>query len=61
MPTTIEVPHNVDPKDITAESGGSVMDGGVRVVIADGVSKSEVHKALNAISSVLISDSIELS
>ena len=55
----IDVHHNVDPKDITAEIGG-VTTHGVRVVIGEGVTASEAHKCLGAITNALVGDQIKL-
>jgi hypothetical protein len=55
----IDVPHNVDTKDITAESGGAVSND-VRVTIRQGVTKQEAHKALLGISNALIGDQVKL-
>jgi hypothetical protein len=57
--TIIDVASDSDPKDIIAEAGGAVTRD-VRVTIREGVSKSQAHVALQAISNVLISDSIKL-
>jgi hypothetical protein len=55
----IDVEANTDIKDITAQPGGSVF-ADVRVVVREGVSASEAHKALQAISSAIIGDQIDL-
>ena len=55
----IDIDSNADMKDITAESGGAVTHD-VRVTVRPGVSKQEVHRALQSISSVLIGDQIVL-
>ena len=59
MATKIDIDSNADLKDITAETGGEV-DNDIRLVIRQGVSKSEAHKALQAISNALIGDAITL-
>ena len=59
MSTKIDIDANADIKDIRAEEGGEVHNE-VRVTIAAGVSKSEAHRALQSISSVLIGDQIKL-
>ena len=55
----IDIDANVDVKDITATPGGAVT-ADVRVVIRDGVTASEAHNALKAISSALVGDQINL-
>jgi 2-methylaconitate cis-trans-isomerase PrpF len=56
----IDIDSNIDMKDIVAESGEAAITNDVRVIIRQGVSKQEVHKALQAVSSVLIGDQIIL-
>jgi len=56
----IDIDSNIDLKDIVAESGEAAITNDVRVIIRQGVSKQEVHKALHAVSSVLIGDQIIL-
>ena len=56
----IDIDSNIDMKDIVAESGEAAVTNDVRVIIRQGVSKQEVHKALQAVSSVLIGDQIIL-
>ena len=56
----IDIDSNIDLKDIVAESGEAAVTNDVRVIIRQGVSKQEVHKALQAVSSVLIGDQIIL-
>lgn len=56
----IDIDSNIDLKDIVAESGEAAITNDVRVIIRQGVSKQEVHKALQAVSSVLIGDQIIL-
>lgn len=60
MPNTvIDIEANADLRDVSAGPGGAV-NNEVRVVIADGVTKAEAHKALQVISSALIGDAIKL-
>ena len=56
----IDIDHNVDMKNITAEKTSATVDGDVRVIIKSGTSKQQVHLALQAISSVIVSDQINL-
>jgi hypothetical protein len=55
----IDVHHNVDPATITAETGGETTHG-IRVVIGEGVTTSEAHKCLGAITNALVGDQIKL-
>jgi hypothetical protein len=50
--TTIDIDLNDDIRAVVAEDGGAV-GRDVRVVIRGGVTKSEAHKALQAISSAI--------
>ena len=59
MTTKIDIRTNADLRDVSAESGGDV-ENEIRVTIASGVSKSEAFKALQTISSALVSDKIIL-
>ena len=59
MTTKIDILANADLRDVSAESGGDV-ENEIRVTIASGVSKSEAFKALQTISSALVSDKIIL-
>jgi hypothetical protein len=60
MPNTlIDIDADDDLCDVTAGPGGAV-NNEVRVVIADGVTKADAHKALQVISSALVGDAIKL-
>ena len=56
----IDIDHNIDLKNITAEKTSAAVDNDVRVVVKSGVTKQQVHLALLAISNTLIGDQIIL-
>ena len=56
----IDIDHNIDLKNITAEKTSATVDGDVRVIIKSGVTKQRAHLALLAISNTLIGDQINL-
>ena len=56
----IDIDHNEDLKNITAEKTDAAVSGDIRVTIRPGVTTAEAHKALQAISSALIGDQIKL-
>ena len=55
----IDIKTNTDLNKITASPGGSLTHD-VQVVIRSGVTTSEAHKALLAITAALIGDNIQL-
>jgi hypothetical protein len=56
----IDIDHNIDLKNITAEKTSAAVTHDVRVVIKSGVTKQQAHLALLAISNTLIGDQINL-
>ena len=56
----IDIAHDTDMKNITAEKTSATVDGDVRVIIKSGATKQRAHLALWAISNTLIGDQINL-
>ena len=56
----IDIAHDIDSKNITAEKTNATVDNDVRVVVKSGVTKQQAHLALLAISNTLIGDQIIL-
>jgi hypothetical protein len=56
----IDIAHDIDLKNITAEKTNATVDNDVRVVVKSGVTKQQAHLALLAISNTLIGDQIIL-
>ena len=56
----IDIDHNIDLKNITAEKTSAAVTHDIRVVIKGGVTKQQAHLALLAISNTLIGDQINL-
>jgi hypothetical protein len=59
MNTLIEINANDDLRDVTAGPGG-VTTKEIRLVIGEGVTKGEAHKALMMLGNAIISDNIQL-
>ena len=56
----IDIGHNIDLKNITAEKTSVAVTHDIRVVIKGGVTKQQAHLALLAITNALIGDRVVL-
>jgi hypothetical protein len=56
----IDIGHNIDLKNITAEKTSAAVTHDIRVVIKGGVTKQQAHLALLAITNALIGDRVVL-
>ena len=56
----IDIDHNIDLKNITAEKTSAAVTHDLRVVIKGGITKQQAHLALLAITNALIGDRVVL-